>query len=108
MIIHRLLFALGFLLSSRCFLLPPKASELEAGPCVVGDVVQVLHGCWAQDVHLSLSFPDIFLFGWCLIGCFLFGCFLFGCFLFGCFLIGWFLIGWFLIVWFLLGRLRAG
>lgn len=34
---------------------PPKASELQTVHCIVGNVVDILHGCWAEDVHLCLA-----------------------------------------------------
>lgn len=32
---------------------PPKSSELQAVCCIVSNVVDILHGCWAEDVHLG-------------------------------------------------------
>lgn len=52
-----------FLLPFRSLLLfllfiwmwPPKASELQTVHCIVRNVVDILHGCWAEDVHLCLG-----------------------------------------------------
>lgn len=54
-----LLFLLPFC-SLLLFLLliwiwPPKASELQTVHCIVGNVVDILHGCWAEEVHLCLA-----------------------------------------------------
>lgn len=55
---YNLLFLLPF--CSLLFLLfiwiwPPKASELQTIHCIVRNVVDILHGCWAEDVHLCLG-----------------------------------------------------
>ena len=34
---------------------PPKASELQTVHCIVGNVVDIFHGCRAEDVHLCLG-----------------------------------------------------
>lgn len=49
-----------FLNPFRSFLLflwtlPPKASKPQAVHCIVRDVVGILHGSWAEDVHIRLG-----------------------------------------------------
>jgi len=33
---------------------PAKSSELQAVHCIMGDVVDILHGCWTQNIHTCL------------------------------------------------------
>lgn len=50
-----LLFILPFWTLLFLPLWPAKASELQTVHCIVRNVVDILHGCWAEDVHLCLA-----------------------------------------------------
>ncbi len=55
---YDLLFLLSFcslLLFLLIWVRPPEASELQTVHCIVRNVIDVLHGCWAEDVHLCLG-----------------------------------------------------
>lgn len=45
------LLLLSPLFLSVLHLRPAEASECQTVHCIVGNVVEVLHGCWAEDVH---------------------------------------------------------
>lgn len=48
-----------------CWLRPSKASELQTVNCIVWNVVNILHGCWTENVHFWLGgFGTDWSLGW--------------------------------------------